>query len=164
MGGRAVFEHVPNALTRCQASSKSNRSTRSIHLRRWLAPTWRSDCEGQLAGASACDSNQRPGQPPIIAAVTDFHRWVPGTDADANSDAGQTDTPTTRSPGYTTREGREALPLREVGGRWACYATISEATGGSSNSATALVSRFKARPRSGPMEPMGRSKSSATSW
>ena len=32
-----------NALTRCQAPSKSNRSTRSQHLRRCLAPTWRSE-------------------------------------------------------------------------------------------------------------------------
>ncbi len=33
-----------NALTRCQAPSKSHRSTRSQHLRRCLAPTWRSEC------------------------------------------------------------------------------------------------------------------------
>ncbi len=39
----------PTRSSRCQAPSKSSRRTRSTHLRRCLAPTWRSECEGGLS-------------------------------------------------------------------------------------------------------------------
>ncbi len=49
--GRACCSGAhPIRAGRCQAPSKSNRSTRSLHLRRCLAPTWRSECEGGNRG------------------------------------------------------------------------------------------------------------------
>ncbi len=74
-------------LTRCQAPSKSNRSTRSTHLRRCLAPTWRSECEGGNLPAAAvvavavcgghvrsCTQDQRPYGHPLVTAGHRGHR------------------------------------------------------------------------------------------
>ncbi len=89
--GRAVLGCIANALTRCQAPSKSNRSTRSTHLRRCLAPTWRSECEGgQPAGGSGCGRGRVRRPCPILYAGSEALRppagdgWSPRPPAASN--------------------------------------------------------------------------------
>ena len=77
---------------RCQAPSKSSRSTRSTHLRRCLAPTWQpaggsGSVQGQRlgtasgdrqSGATAVISWDDPGLRPLItdAAIRPGHRLL----------------------------------------------------------------------------------------
>ncbi len=59
--GASKSAHRSQRAGRCQATSKSHRSTRSIHLRRCLAPTWNSEYEG-APSASAVGRWAHPNQ------------------------------------------------------------------------------------------------------
>jgi len=99
MGGRAVLTRATNALTRCQAPSKSHRSTRSIHLRRCLAPTWRSGYEGGSLGEGGREMVRR-GQ------CTPPHAFPDESDL--------------RPPGWSSNR----VAWASLRGRWRCRATL----------------------------------------